>query len=124
MVERGWKAHVLGEAPNKFTDAKTAVTSLRVNNHAFQSVCKLLRRCESRLRASSVCLQNADKDKPVSDQWLPPFVIVDKEDKPVGTIEVSPPPLQEVAYSQYVQRNKLLQHMAWRSPSCPSSISS
>jgi hypothetical protein len=24
IVERGWDAHVLGEAPNKFTDAHTA----------------------------------------------------------------------------------------------------
>jgi len=27
------------------------------------------------------------EDKPVSDQWLPPFVIVDDDDKPVGPIE-------------------------------------
>lgn len=27
--------------------------------------------------------------KPVSDQWLEPFVIVDKDDRPVGTVEVS-----------------------------------
>ena len=54
-----------------------------------------LMRSLPRLRAFSV-VQNADKDKPVSDQWLPPFVIVDKEDKPVGTVEVSPPPLEEV----------------------------
>ncbi len=25
--------------------------------------------------------------KPVSDQWLPPFVIVDDKKKPVGTVE-------------------------------------
>ena len=112
MVERGWKAHVLGEAPNKFKDAKTAVTSLRVNTHAFHSVCKPLMRSLPRLRASSVCVQNADKDKPVSDQWLPPFVIVDKEDKPVGTIEVSPPRIEDVGYSRFVQHNKLLQQMA------------
>lgn len=31
IVEKGWKAHVLGEAPHKFKDAKTAVTSLRVS---------------------------------------------------------------------------------------------
>ncbi len=30
IVEKGWKAHVLGEAPHKFKDAKTAVTTLRV----------------------------------------------------------------------------------------------
>ncbi len=27
-------------------------------------------------------------EKEVTDQWLPPFVIVDDEDKGVGTIEV------------------------------------
>ena len=30
IVEKGWNAHVLGEAPNKFKDAKTAVVELRV----------------------------------------------------------------------------------------------
>ena len=29
MVERGWKAHVLGEAPNKFTDPIEALKKLR-----------------------------------------------------------------------------------------------
>ena len=29
----------------------------------------------------------AGDGKPVSDQWLPPFVIVDDDKKPVGTIE-------------------------------------
>ena len=33
-------------------------------------------------------LQKGDGKKEVSDQWLPPFVIVDEQDKPVGTIEV------------------------------------
>lgn len=28
-------------------------------------------------------------EKPVSDQWIPPFVIVDDDDKPVGSIEAS-----------------------------------
>ena len=32
------------------------------------------------------CIQGGE-DKPVSDQWLPPFVIVDDDDKPVGPIE-------------------------------------
>lgn len=59
IVEKGYKAHVLGEAPHKFKDAKTAVKTLRAGK----------------------------KDKPVSDQWLDPFVIVDENDKPVGTIE-------------------------------------
>ena len=27
------------------------------------------------------------EEKPVTDQWLPPFVIVDDDDEPVGTIE-------------------------------------
>ena len=27
--------------------------------------------------------------KPVSDQWLPPFVVVDDAGKPVGTVEAS-----------------------------------
>jgi hypothetical protein len=30
IVERGWAAHVLGEAPHKFTDAGTAIKTLRV----------------------------------------------------------------------------------------------
>ena len=30
MVERGWKAHVLGEAPNKFTDPEEALKKLKV----------------------------------------------------------------------------------------------
>ena len=36
-------------------------------------------------------LQKGDGKKEVSDQWLPPFVIVDEDDKPVGTIEVNLP---------------------------------
>jgi 2,3-bisphosphoglycerate-independent phosphoglycerate mutase len=59
IVERGWNAHVLGEAPNTFTDAYTAVKTLRKEG----------------------------SEKPVSDQWLEPFVIVDDAGKPVGTIE-------------------------------------
>lgn len=31
IVKKGWDAHVLGEAPNKFTDPVEAVTTLRVN---------------------------------------------------------------------------------------------
>ncbi|KAK9811625.1 hypothetical protein WJX72_007216 [[Myrmecia] bisecta] len=58
MVQRGWEAHVLGEAPHRFQDAATAVRTLR-----------------------------GDEAKPISDQWLPPFVIVDSDDKPVGTVE-------------------------------------
>lgn len=58
IVERGWQAHVLGEAPHKFADAKTAVATLRGSGEAA-----------------------------VSDQWLDPFVIVDDAGKPVGTVE-------------------------------------
>ena len=59
IVKRGWEAHVLGEAPNKFTDAGTAVKTLRKD----------------------------DSEKPVSDQWLEPFVIVDEAGVPVGTVQ-------------------------------------
>lgn len=58
MVERGWKAHVLGESPNKFTSPKEAIATLRGN-----------------------------PAEPVSDQHLGSFVIVDAEGKAVGTIE-------------------------------------
>jgi len=59
IVEKGWKAHVLGEAPHKFPDALTAITELR---------------------------KGGVDGKPVTDQWLPPFVI-EEDGKPVGTIE-------------------------------------
>lgn len=58
IVERGWKAHVLGQAPHTFTDATAAIETLRKGDGT-----------------------------PVTDQWLPPFVIVDGDGKPVGTIE-------------------------------------
>uniref|UniRef100_A0A061R7T5 phosphoglycerate mutase (2,3-diphosphoglycerate-independent) n=1 Tax=Tetraselmis sp. GSL018 TaxID=582737 RepID=A0A061R7T5_9CHLO len=58
IVRKGWEAHVLGEAPHKFTDAEDAVKTLR----------------------------GSPRD-PVSDQWLPPFVITDAAGAPVGTIE-------------------------------------
>ncbi|GAB4815974.1 hypothetical protein N2152v2_003020 [Parachlorella kessleri] len=59
IVKKGWEAHVLGEAPHKFKDALTAVKTLRKEG----------------------------SEKPVSDQWLDPFVIVGEDDKPVGTVE-------------------------------------
>lgn len=45
------------------------------------------------LRAWHCALQKPKESggKPVSDQWIPPFVIVDDDDKPVGPIEASPP---------------------------------
>jgi 2,3-bisphosphoglycerate-independent phosphoglycerate mutase len=58
IVKRGWDAHVLGKAPHTFQDPVKAIKTLR-----------------------------GPADNPVSDQWLPPFVIVDDKDKPVGTIE-------------------------------------
>lgn len=58
VVERGWKAHVLGQAEHTFQDPVDAIKQLR-----------------------------GPKDAPVSDQWLEPFVIVDDENKPVGAIE-------------------------------------
>eukprot|EP00798_Chlamydomonas_sp_ICE-L_P003889 gene3889-13955_t len=58
IVKRGWDAHVLGKAPHTFTDCGEAVKTLR-----------------------------GSEDKQVSDQNLDPFVIVDEEGNPVGTIE-------------------------------------
>eukprot|EP00245_Coleochaete_scutata_P004536 TRINITY_DN17248_c0_g1_i1.p1 TRINITY_DN17248_c0_g1~~TRINITY_DN17248_c0_g1_i1.p1 ORF type:complete len:560 (+),score=122.06 TRINITY_DN17248_c0_g1_i1:227-1906(+) len=58
IVERGWHAHVLGEAPHKNQSALDAITELK-----------------------------AADPKTGQDQYLPPFVIVDAEGKPVGTIE-------------------------------------
>jgi len=58
IVKRGWEAHVLGQAPHKFTDALTAVKTLR-----------------------------GPEDAAVSDQNLDPFVIVDGSGAPVGTVQ-------------------------------------
>eukprot|EP00929_Paragymnodinium_shiwhaense_P044260 TRINITY_DN2270_c0_g1_i1.p1 TRINITY_DN2270_c0_g1~~TRINITY_DN2270_c0_g1_i1.p1 ORF type:complete len:804 (+),score=221.10 TRINITY_DN2270_c0_g1_i1:76-2487(+) len=57
IVERGWKAHVLGEAPHKFSSLKEALDTLK-----------------------------AAEGNAGSDQFLPPFVI-EKDGKPVGTVE-------------------------------------
>eukprot|EP01029_Cantina_marsupialis_P027666 TRINITY_DN773158_c0_g1_i1.p1 TRINITY_DN773158_c0_g1~~TRINITY_DN773158_c0_g1_i1.p1 ORF type:complete len:889 (-),score=257.70 TRINITY_DN773158_c0_g1_i1:382-3048(-) len=57
MVERGWKAHVLGQAPREFGNALEAVNTL------------------------------LKEDKKVSDQFLPAFVITDEDNSPIGTIE-------------------------------------
>ena len=59
IVKKGWDAHVLGVAPHTFQDAHTAVKTLRKD----------------------------DSDKPVSDQWLDPFVIVDEAGAPVGPVQ-------------------------------------
>ncbi|KAG5465999.1 hypothetical protein CUR178_00716 [Leishmania enriettii] len=56
IVERGWRAQVLGDARH-FHGAKEAITTFR------------------------------EEDPAVTDQYYPPFVVVDGEDKPLGTIE-------------------------------------
>ena len=61
IVKRGWDAHVLGEAPNKYTDPLEALKDLRG--------------------------KSGDPENPVSDQHLEAFVIVDDDKKAVGTIE-------------------------------------
>eukprot|EP00755_Sulcionema_specki_P003938 Sspe_Gene.3980::Locus_1328_Transcript_1_1_Confidence_1.000_Length_1725::g.3980::m.3980/K15633/gpmI; 2,3-bisphosphoglycerate-independent phosphoglycerate mutase len=58
VVERGWRAHVLGEADRTFRGLKEAITTLREEGGAH-----------------------------ASDQSLPPFVIVDDNGDPVGRIE-------------------------------------
>lgn len=59
IVKKGWEAHVLGQAPNKFKDAETAVRALR----------------------------GELSGEPVSDQWLEPFVIVGEDgETPVGPV--------------------------------------
>lgn len=62
MVERGWKAAVLGEAPYKFDNATEAILTIR------------------------------SQDKPANDQYIAPFVITEKDPsgngkgQPVGKI--------------------------------------
>ncbi len=56
IVERGWKAHVLGVADRKFESARQAIETFRA------------------------------EEEGISDQNLPPFVIV-RDGKPAGTIE-------------------------------------
>lgn len=62
IVERGWQAHILGEAPDTFTDAVDAIKAQRS--------------------------KNGDPENPVSDQFLDPFVIVDAAGSPVGAVQV------------------------------------
>lgn len=58
IVQRGWKAHVLGEAGHSYTDPIEAIKDLKGSG-----------------------------DDTVSDQWLPPFVIVTDEGEPVGAVQ-------------------------------------
>eukprot|EP01065_Artemidia_motanka_P043363 TRINITY_DN5_c0_g2_i1.p1 TRINITY_DN5_c0_g2~~TRINITY_DN5_c0_g2_i1.p1 ORF type:complete len:600 (+),score=233.39 TRINITY_DN5_c0_g2_i1:62-1801(+) len=57
IVERGWKAHVLGEAPHKFSSAGDALKSFREKG-----------------------------GQESSDQWMPPWVVVGSDGKPVGPV--------------------------------------
>lgn len=45
IVKRGWDAHVLGEAPHKFKDATTAVTTLRAGGKTDQVRPRRMQRC-------------------------------------------------------------------------------
>ncbi len=56
VVQRGWEAHVLGEAPYRFRSAAEAIRRIR------------------------------EKEPGITDQYFPPFVIVDESDHPVGPI--------------------------------------
>jgi 2,3-bisphosphoglycerate-independent phosphoglycerate mutase len=56
VVERGWQAHVLGEAPNRAKSASEAIRSIR------------------------------DREPGITDQYMPSFVVVDDEGRPVGPI--------------------------------------
>ena len=56
VVERGWRAHVLGEAPNRFRTASEAVRAIR------------------------------EKEPGITDQYMPSFVVVDDKGRPVGPI--------------------------------------
>lgn len=38
VVKRGWDAHVLGEAPNKFKDPVEAVKALRVKSLSYHAL--------------------------------------------------------------------------------------
>lgn len=58
IVERGWKAHVLGEAPDMFPSALEAITELKGRGGTAST-----------------------------DQYLPPFVITDAEGKPKGAVQ-------------------------------------
>ncbi|GJP56247.1 hypothetical protein CLOM_g15324 [Closterium sp. NIES-68] len=56
IVERGWHAHVLGDAPFKFKSALEALKKIK------------------------------EDDPSVNDQYYPPWVVVDDDGKPVGPI--------------------------------------
>ena len=45
-------------------------------------------------------MQEGGGEGPVTDQWLPPFVVVDEQDKAVGTVEVRAHPDAQSATPQ------------------------
>ena len=57
VVARGWAAHVLGEAPNRFRSASEAIRKIR------------------------------EQEPGITDQYLPAFVIVDGAGRPVGPVQ-------------------------------------
>ncbi|MBQ9019938.1 phosphoglycerate mutase (2,3-diphosphoglycerate-independent), partial [Candidatus Saccharibacteria bacterium] len=56
MVQRGWNTIVHGEAPNRFKSASDAITFFR------------------------------QQDPNIQDQYIPPFVIVNDNNEPIGTV--------------------------------------
>ena len=132
IVRKGWEAHVLGEAPHRFTDALTAVKTLRVRGRraggaswrgigregwcvamgwrgsawkrwwGVEKASPLLHAQPSDMRAlparptpprptPAPALQADGSAKPVSDQWLDPFVVVGEDGAPVGTVQDGEP---------------------------------
>jgi 2,3-bisphosphoglycerate-independent phosphoglycerate mutase len=56
VVERGWQAHVLGEAPNRAQSASEAIRGIR------------------------------EREPGIADQYMPSFVVVDDKGQPVGPV--------------------------------------
>ncbi|KAF8072673.1 2-3-bisphosphoglycerate-independent phosphoglycerate mutase [Scenedesmus sp. PABB004] len=93
IVKRGWDAHVLGVAEHKFTDPVAGLKELRVRaargrGRGGRGGAQRAAGCAlSAPRRAARRAPQGPSDDPVSDQWLPPFVIVDDAGTPVGTIE-------------------------------------
>lgn len=121
IVKRGYDAHILGEADQKFKDPIEGLKKLKVcfiditfrefspthqlkrhlniyDNDRSMSYVNQLPKCwhndyvkegrDVNLYGNSAIMQaSKDGGKPVSDQLLPPFVIVDDSDKPVGAVQ-------------------------------------
>ena len=68
MVERGWKAHVLGEAPNKFTDPIEALKKLKEGGDSDQYLEPFVIVDEAGKGAVGTV---EDNDKPSSHRQLP-----------------------------------------------------